>query len=150
MADTGFDEWIAAHYEVLWPEIFDPAVLEPAVDFLARLADHGPALEFGIGTGRLAVPLARTGVPVQGIELSPAMAARVPREIRVTQGDFATTRVAGQEGGPERQACGVRTGCRPPGPPRRGRVGQAVGDVEPAEVGVVIPLDVGVVAEQPL
>src|SRR5205814_6908119 len=96
MADTGFDEWVAEHYEVLWPELFEPAVLEPAVEFLAQVANHGPALEFGIGTGRLAVPLARKGVPVQGIELSTAMAARVPPEIRVVQGDFTTSRGGGR------------------------------------------------------
>jgi SAM-dependent methyltransferase len=96
MADTGFDEWIAERYEVLWPELFDPAVLEPAVDFLARLANQGPALEFGIGTGRLAVPLTQRGIQVHGIELSPAMAARVPRTIPVKHGDFARSRVDGR------------------------------------------------------
>jgi SAM-dependent methyltransferase len=94
MADTRFDEWIAEHYEVLWPELFDPAVLEPAVDFLAQLANQGPALEFGVGTGRLAVPLRHRGIEVHGIELSPAMAGRVPPEIPVTAGDFARTKVA--------------------------------------------------------
>ena len=93
MADTRFDEWIAEHYEVLWPELFEPAVLDPAVEFLVRLANQGPALEFGVGTGRLAVPLTQRGVHVQGIELSPAMAARVPPEIPVTAGDFARTKV---------------------------------------------------------
>ena len=35
---TRFDEWIAARYERLWPELFDPAVIDPAVDVLAELA----------------------------------------------------------------------------------------------------------------
>jgi methyltransferase family protein len=101
MAETFFDEWIAERYEALWPELFDPAVLDPAVAFLADLAGGGPALEFGIGTGRVALPLSRRDVPVQGIELSPAMAARLGAQpggadVRVTIGDFATTRLPGR------------------------------------------------------
>ena len=76
--------------------MFDPAVVDPAVDFLAELAGSGRALELGIGTGRIALPLAQRGVPVHGIELSKAMAARLRakpggEEIGVTIGDFATT-----------------------------------------------------------
>jgi SAM-dependent methyltransferase len=93
-----FEEWIAQHYELLWPELFDPAVVEPAVHLLADLAGSGAALEFGIGTGRIALPLSRLGVPVHGVELSPAMVARLRAqpdgpEIPVTVGDFATTTV---------------------------------------------------------
>lgn len=100
MAETRFDEWVAARYELLWPELFDPEVLNPAVEFLAGLAGSQRVLEFGVGTGRLAVPLAERGVPVAGIELSPAMAARISersagRQVDVTIGDFATTRVDG-------------------------------------------------------
>lgn len=100
MAETHFDARIAELVDVLWPHLFEPGVVDPAVDFLADLAGTGRALELGIGTGRLALPLSRRGVPVHGIELSPAMvevlrtkpgAARVD----VTLGDFATTRVAG-------------------------------------------------------
>ena len=54
MDSTQFDEWIAQRYEVLWPELHDPAVLDSAVSFLADLAGDGAALELGIGTGRLA------------------------------------------------------------------------------------------------
>lgn len=98
MAETRFDDWIAQRYETLWPELFEPAVLEPAVAFLAGLAGGGPALEFGVGTGRVALPLSRRGVPVHGIELSPAMAARVrpgdgEPDVPVTIGDLATTRL---------------------------------------------------------
>ena len=57
MAGIGFDEWIAERYETLWPELFDPAVVDPAVSVLADLAAAGPALEFGVGTGRIALPL---------------------------------------------------------------------------------------------
>jgi SAM-dependent methyltransferase len=80
--------------------MFDPAALDPVVDFLADLAGSGRALELGIGTGRVALPLARRGVPVHGIELSRAMAARLHAkpggaDVGVTIGDFATTRLDG-------------------------------------------------------
>jgi SAM-dependent methyltransferase len=95
-----FDTWIAEHYEILWPELFDPRVLEPAVSFLADLAGRGRALELGIGTGRLALPLRRRGVDVAGIELSEAMVARLrsqpgSADIDVTIGDFSTAQVSG-------------------------------------------------------
>ena len=101
MAETGFDEWIAARYERLWPELFDPAALDPAVELLADLAAAGPVLEFGVGTGRVALPLSRRGIPVHGIELSPAMVAQLRGQadggnIAVTGGDFATATAAGR------------------------------------------------------
>ena len=100
MHDDGyFDERVAATYDDD-AEMFDPAVVDPAVDFLAALAGDGRALELGIGTGRIAVPLAQRGVPVHGIELSNAMVARLRAKpgaeaIEVTIGDFATSRVDG-------------------------------------------------------
>jgi SAM-dependent methyltransferase len=95
MPETHFDEWIAGRYAELWPELFAPAVLDPAVDFLAESAAGGPACEFGIGTGRLAIPLRRRGVAVSGIELSEAMVAQLRAQpggadVEVTIGDFAT------------------------------------------------------------
>jgi methylase of polypeptide subunit release factors len=75
MPETHFNDWIAERYEVLGPELFDRAVVDPAVAFLARLAGAGPALELGIGTGRIALPLSRRGLRVHGIEASPAMVA---------------------------------------------------------------------------
>jgi SAM-dependent methyltransferase len=101
VAHAHFDEWIAQRYETLWPELFDPAVLDPTVDFLADLAGAGAALELGIGTGRVALPLSRRGVRVHGIDLSPAMVAQLRTQqggsaIEVTIGDFATTRVGGR------------------------------------------------------
>jgi len=80
--------------------MFGPAVLDPVVDFLAGLAREGRALELGIGTGRVALPLAERGVSVHGIDLSEEMVARLRAkpggaEIGVTIGDFATTRVDG-------------------------------------------------------
>jgi Methyltransferase domain len=100
MADSRFDEWIAEHYDALWPELFEPAVLNPTVDFLAELSDGGPALELGIGTGRIALPLSQQGVRVCGIELSLAMVTQLQTQpgassIEVTIGDFATTKVDG-------------------------------------------------------
>jgi len=96
--ETHFDEWIAQRTERLWPELFDPAFVDPSVDFLADLAGAGAALEFGIGTGRVALPLSRRGVRVHGIELSPAMVTQLQThkgasEIEATVGDFATARV---------------------------------------------------------
>jgi SAM-dependent methyltransferase len=101
MGESRFDDWIAERYEVLWPELFDPAVLDPAVDFLADQSGGGPALELGIGTGRVALPLSRRGIRVHGIEISPAMVRRLQSQpdasgIDVTLGDFATTRVHGE------------------------------------------------------
>jgi SAM-dependent methyltransferase len=79
---------------------FSPAVIERTVDVLAALAGDGPALEFAIGTGRIALPLAARGVRVAGIDLSEAMVARLRAKpggdaLEVAIGDFATTRVDG-------------------------------------------------------
>jgi SAM-dependent methyltransferase len=99
MDDDGyFGEEVAARYDESSAEMFDPAVLEPVVDVLAELAGDGRALELGIGTGRVALPLARRGIPVHGIELSKAMVAKLRAkpggdDICVTIGDFATATV---------------------------------------------------------
>ena len=76
--------------------MFAPAVVDPVVDFLAELAGDGAALELGIGTGRIALPLAGAAFRVHGIDLSAAMVAQLrakpgAEEIDVTIGDFATT-----------------------------------------------------------
>ncbi len=98
--DGSFDEAVAARYDETAAEMFDPAVLDPAVGFLAAMAGNGRALELGVGTGRIALPLAERGVPVHGIELSEAMAAKLRAkpggaDIGVTIGDFASTTVEG-------------------------------------------------------
>jgi hypothetical protein len=95
-----FDERIAATYDESIGDEFEVGVIEATADLLAELAGQGPALEFGIGTGRIALPLARRGVVVQGIELSNAMASRLRakpggEDIGVTIGDFSSTRVEG-------------------------------------------------------
>src|SRR5919206_2779599 len=99
--DGYFDEPVAARYDESAAEMFDPAVVDPVVDLLVELARGGAALELGVGTGRIALPLARRGVPVHGIELSPAMVARLRAKpgadrVGVTIGDFATTTVGGR------------------------------------------------------
>ncbi len=81
--------------------MFAPETVDPAVDFLARLAGEGPALEFAIGTGRIAVPLLARGVPVSGIELSQPMVDRLrekapERGLPVVVGDMATATVPGE------------------------------------------------------
>jgi SAM-dependent methyltransferase len=99
-ADGYFDARVAARYDLSAAEMFDASVVDPAVDFLSELARGGRALELGIGTGRIALPLAQRGVPVHGIDLSEAMVARLRAKpgaegISVTIGDFATTTVDG-------------------------------------------------------
>jgi SAM-dependent methyltransferase len=95
-----FDEHRARRYDADSADMFDPAVVEPVVGFLADLAGEGGALELGIGTGRIALPLSKRGVRVHGIELSPSMVARLRAkpgadDIGVTIGDFATATVSG-------------------------------------------------------
>jgi len=102
--DGYFDERIAAVYDdyELDPtrEEFAVEDIDATVEFLARLAGEGPALEFGVGTGRIALPLARRGVPTRGIDLSRPMVARLKakpgaEDVSVAIGDFATTSVEG-------------------------------------------------------
>jgi SAM-dependent methyltransferase len=101
MHDDGyFDEPVAARYDESSATMFEPAAVDPVVDLLAGLAGSGRALELGVGTGRIALPLAARGVPVHGIELSRAMAARLQAKpggeaIGVTIGDFASATVEG-------------------------------------------------------
>ena len=97
MIDDHFGEPVAARYDASIRAMFDPAVVDPAIEVLVELAAGGPALELGIGTGRIALPLRAAGVPVHGIELSAAMVARLrakpgAEQIDVTIGDFAQLR----------------------------------------------------------
>jgi SAM-dependent methyltransferase len=100
MPEDHFGERVAERYDESSPEMFDAAVVDPAVDFLADLAGEGAALELGIGTGRIALPVSQRGIPVHGIDLSEAMVARLRAKpggdaIPVEIGDFATTTVEG-------------------------------------------------------
>jgi SAM-dependent methyltransferase len=95
-----FDEPVAERYDEDLADECTPGAVDPVVRCLADLAGDGAALELGIGTGRIALPLSRSGVRVHGIDLSPAMVARLraktgAKRVEVTIGDFATTRVAG-------------------------------------------------------
>jgi SAM-dependent methyltransferase len=95
-----FDEQIALHYDEDAASMYQPDVLDPTVDFLEELAGDGAALEFGIGTGRVALPLSARGVPVHGIDIAEPMLAQLrskpgSEQIEITNGDFATTRVHG-------------------------------------------------------
>jgi SAM-dependent methyltransferase len=98
--DGYFGERVAASYDDSSADMFGRDAVQPAVDLLADLAGRGRALELGIGTGRIALPLAQRGIPVHGIDLSRAMVARLQAKpggdaIGVSIGDFATTTVDG-------------------------------------------------------
>ena len=99
--DEIWDDEAAQDYDTPGTGMFAPEVLGPAVDLLTQLAGGGRALEFAIGTGRVGVPLAGRGVPVTGIELSAAMAARLRAkvsedELPVIAGDMASVRAPGE------------------------------------------------------
>lgn len=96
-----WDQQLAEVYDETYEAEFRPEVLDPMVDVLEEVAAGGPALEFAVGTGRVALPLATRGVPVQGIELSPHMADRLRAKpgadkVAVTVGDMCTTRLSDQ------------------------------------------------------
>jgi SAM-dependent methyltransferase len=97
MTKDYFGEEVAARYDESTAEM----EVEPVVDFLAARAGDDAALELGIGTGRVALPLAKRGVRVASIDLSPAMVAKLREKpggegIPVAIGDFATTRIEGK------------------------------------------------------
>jgi len=90
-------DWFAGDIAARYDSSTAGMPVEPVVDFLAPLA-HGGALELGIGTGRIAVPLAERGIRVAGIDFSPDMVAELRRktaEIPVAIGDMSATRVEG-------------------------------------------------------
>ena len=103
MPQDHFGEDVAARYDADSDSMFDAAVVGSTLDVLMELAAEGAVLEFAVGTGRIALPLAERGVRVAGIELSTAMADRLrakdpERRVEVTIGDMATTRVPGSFG----------------------------------------------------
>jgi SAM-dependent methyltransferase len=96
-----WDTDAAQSYDTPGVGMFAPEVLGPAVDRLAELAGTGRALEFAIGTGRVAVPLAERGISVTGIELSRPMLDRLRTKadeatIPVVVGDMATATAPGE------------------------------------------------------
>lgn len=95
-----WDEAAATTYDTPGRGMFDPVLLQQTVDRLAALADGGAALEFAIGTGRVAIPLLERGVPVAGIELAPAMVAALRKKVDeatlpVVIGDMTTATAPG-------------------------------------------------------
>lgn len=96
-----WDEEAARRYDTPGTGMFARDVLGPVVDRLVDLAGGGRALEFAIGTGRVAIPLAERGVPVTGIELSQPMLDQLRTKVDETTipavlGDMATARAPGE------------------------------------------------------
>jgi SAM-dependent methyltransferase len=96
VSENYFGDDVAATYDADPSDEFAPTVIDSIVSFLAEMAAGGTALEFGVGTGRIAVPLHARGVDVEGIDLSSSMVDRMRAKeggdaIRVVLGDFAST-----------------------------------------------------------
>jgi SAM-dependent methyltransferase len=99
MASIVWGKEIAEVYDATYAALAEPSVVDPMVDLLAQLAGDGAALEFAVGTGRIALPLSARGIPVHGIELSPDMVEQLrgkpgAEAVPVTVGDMATTRLS--------------------------------------------------------
>ena len=144
-ADGYFPERVAATYDDSADGMFDPAFTDTVAEVLAGLAGGGRALEFGIGTGRIALPLARRGVEVHGIDLSRAMVARLRAKpggetIPVAIGDFATTTMDGTFARRPRRVpvdpvpVRVAVRARPDGAAGRDAAARPVGGLEPGAV----------------
>ena len=89
---------IGEEYDALYDDVLDT---ETTVAVLAALAEGGPVLEMGIGTGRLALPLVARGLELAGIEASDVMVERLRAKpggegIPVVVGDFAEARLPGE------------------------------------------------------
>ncbi|SRR5579862_6027209 len=100
MASNVWDSEIAEVYDATYASLAGPEVVGPMVDLLAEVGGGGPALEFAVGTGRIALALSALGLDVKGIELSEPMAAELRKKpgaeaVPVTIGDMTTTRVPG-------------------------------------------------------
>jgi SAM-dependent methyltransferase len=98
--DGYFGEEIAATYDAATSGMHDQSVIDTVVDVLSGLAGGGGALEFGVGSGRIALPLARRGVDVHGIDLSKAMVARMREKRARPDGPHRRT-------GPRRAVAGL-------------------------------------------
>ncbi|MGO8825873.1 MAG: class I SAM-dependent DNA methyltransferase [Acidimicrobiales bacterium] len=98
MGSSVWGREIAEVYDATYAALAEPSVVDPIVDLLAQLAGDGAALEFAVGTGRIALPLSARGVPVHGLELSPEMVEQLRGKpgadaVPVTIGDMTTTRL---------------------------------------------------------
>ena len=96
--DPHLDPVVAANYDAGVADRFAPEAIAPAVARLAELAGDGTAIEFAVGTGRLALPLSAAGVPVHGIDLSEPMLAELRKKpgaerVSLTLGDMTSTQV---------------------------------------------------------
>jgi len=101
MGSITWGQDVAEVYDATYSAMFEPTVLGPTIDCLAGLARGGRALEFAVGTGRVALPLNARGIPVHGVELSPHMADQLRAKpdadaITITIGDMTTTQVPGR------------------------------------------------------
>lgn len=99
-AEDHFGQEVADEYDDAVSDMFTPAVVNPTASLLSELSDGGRVLEFGIGTGRIAIPLSRRGIRVHGIDLSPFMLERLSAktgsgDIPVQLGDFSEVRAEG-------------------------------------------------------
>ena len=98
VASVMWDAELAAVYDDVYARQADPSVVGPTAGVLAELAGGGAALEFAVGTGRIALALSERGVAVTGIELSPHMAGQLRAKsgaVPVIVGDMTTTWVEG-------------------------------------------------------
>jgi SAM-dependent methyltransferase len=101
MPENRFVGDVARTYDQTVADMFAAEIVDTTVDCLVELAEGGPVLEFAVGTGRLAVPLAARGVQVTGIDVSADMLAELRAKpgaetISTVEGDMATTRVEGE------------------------------------------------------
>jgi SAM-dependent methyltransferase len=101
VASITWDLELAEVYDETNAAMFEPGAIDPVVDLLAGLAGSGPALEFAVGTGRVALPLAERGIPMCGLELSPHMVDQMLAKpgsdsVSVTVGDMTSTVIPGR------------------------------------------------------
>lgn len=94
---TSYGTQVGETYDRLYGAVMDTEI---EVRRLVSLADEGPVLELGVGTGRLAIPLAESGLHVHGVDSSAAMLEQLHAkaggaDIDLTEGDFSDVRVAG-------------------------------------------------------
>ena len=101
MGSIMWERDVAEVYDQTYRAKFEPSVLDPIVDLLAGLAGGGPALEFAVGTGRVALPLSARGIAVHGLELSPHMAAQLRAKPGAGDGRFVGCSVGGEPVGVE-------------------------------------------------
>ncbi len=100
MASITWERELAQVYDDVYAAMFEPHAVDPVVDLLVILARGGPALEFAVGTGRVALPLSARGVQTHGLELSPAMVEQLQakpgsKAVAVTVGDMSSTVIEG-------------------------------------------------------